>query len=773
MPDYTFTNLSPLDFEELCRDLLQKELEIRFESFGPGKDAGIDFRYTTDKSNGIVVQCKRYEHWKDLWPSLKKELPKVRQLQPYRYILVTSCPINDTQKSKILKLFDPYILNRSDIIGRGDLNNLLSDFRNVELNHPKLWIPSTNVLERVLHSRVVNQVIAEKKQIERTLQVYVENESYARAVKILNERRWVIISGIPGIGKTTLARMLVASFMAQGFEELVTASDSIRDAFELAKEDTSQIFFFDDFLGRVFLNKELPTNEDKRIKTFIDIAEGNKNKLFILTTREYILSQAIQRYEFRKPSIELSKCIVELEHYTRKNRARILYNHLYYSNIGVAHLNDLLRDKNYLKIIDHKNYSPRLVEEMISIEDMWRSIPHGEFTNRFLENLEDQELIWSTAFENEISRFSQYILINLITAGTPIYYEDLRTLMVAFASRFSQKYGFSYSGLDFKKAMRELEQCFISVDKAKYGDELIVTFHNPSIEDFLINYLRSDEDLIYDILDAAPLFNQFFNIFTLDGSNPVQMFKTKLRGRIVVDGTIKELIINRTMSSIAELGSSELESIDFPRKKREGPYSRLDILRGETRGINDKRIDEFLKAEFTKVSSPSLLMRPEDYREYVCLSRRLGPDYFENKPEILKRFFAKVCRISQFEEFEKLEPLFPEEYEELTQTDDFKEHLRDVIERETDDADDSETLESVLAAAEQMNHDYNVFIQDLKDTLEEKIEEAKEEEEGEDENNEQIILPENNEKDEVEENADDDEDKNIDSMFDSLRELKS
>jgi hypothetical protein len=40
---YDFRTLSPLDFEELVRDLLQAELGIMFESFKPGKDQGIDF----------------------------------------------------------------------------------------------------------------------------------------------------------------------------------------------------------------------------------------------------------------------------------------------------------------------------------------------------------------------------------------------------------------------------------------------------------------------------------------------------------------------------------------------------------------------------------------------------------------------------------------------------------------------------------------------------------------------------------------------------------
>ncbi len=43
---YTFDNLSPLDFESLMVDLLQKHLDIpHIESFKLGKDQGIDARF--------------------------------------------------------------------------------------------------------------------------------------------------------------------------------------------------------------------------------------------------------------------------------------------------------------------------------------------------------------------------------------------------------------------------------------------------------------------------------------------------------------------------------------------------------------------------------------------------------------------------------------------------------------------------------------------------------------------------------------------------------
>jgi len=59
MPQYDFRSLSPIDFEILARDLLQKQLKLTLESFKAGRDSGIDFRYARAKGD-LIVQCKHY-----------------------------------------------------------------------------------------------------------------------------------------------------------------------------------------------------------------------------------------------------------------------------------------------------------------------------------------------------------------------------------------------------------------------------------------------------------------------------------------------------------------------------------------------------------------------------------------------------------------------------------------------------------------------------------------------------------------------------------------
>src|SRR5687767_13923794 len=175
--------------------------------------------------------------------------------------------------------------------------------------------------------------------------------------------------------------------------------------------------------------------------------------------------------------------------------------------------------------------------------------------------------------------------------------------MSAFGGTFASKYGIAFSELDFKKSIRELEGSFITVSKRRFGSGLIVSFHNPSVEDFLLNYLNNNRDVVSDILEAAPFFNQFFKVFALAGSVPGGMYMHKVRGRLVVDGHIKELILNRSTNEINELGISELQSIEIPRKQTEGRFSRLSTLLNETRGLDDPRLREFAELEFERLHS--------------------------------------------------------------------------------------------------------------------------------------------------------------------------
>src|SRR5579871_3026929 len=125
---YTFSEFDPREFEFLCRDLLQRRITEElgkpffFNSPKEGADTGAD-GFFENKKQKIVLQCKRYSDFKNLYSELTySELPKVIKLNPTRYIIATSCKLSKKEIDKIYTLFKSYVQDINDILGQAMIN---------------------------------------------------------------------------------------------------------------------------------------------------------------------------------------------------------------------------------------------------------------------------------------------------------------------------------------------------------------------------------------------------------------------------------------------------------------------------------------------------------------------------------------------------------------------------------------------------------------------------------------------------------------------------
>ena len=215
---YDFHQLSPHDLEILVRDLLQAEWGVTLESFKAGRDGGVDLRYARGPHN-LVVQVKHYVKTglPGLLRDLKAEAAKVVTLKPTRYLLATSVPLSPANKQAITEIFGG-ALAVADVLGQEDLNNLLGRHGDIEQKHYKLWLASRAVLDRVLNSEVLTQTEFQVEKVHATIRRNVRSAAFPKALEILDRDRVVIISGAPGVGKTTLANMLLYRHMEVGWE---------------------------------------------------------------------------------------------------------------------------------------------------------------------------------------------------------------------------------------------------------------------------------------------------------------------------------------------------------------------------------------------------------------------------------------------------------------------------------------------------------------------------------------------------------------------------
>lgn len=716
MPDYNFLNFSPVEFEDLSRDLLQEELKIRLESFTSGRDKGIDLRYSKDNKN-LIVQCKRYQKFLDLKFNLKKEIKKIIILpeQPSRYILTTSVGLTAENKKEIKTILSPYIKNYSDIYSRNDLNNLLGLYPSVERKHFKLWLSSANIISRIQHSKIYNQTSFEEDIISRNIKIYVQNASFNEALEIIEKNNFVVISGIPGIGKTTLARILVYNYLASGFEEFILLSENIGEGYKLYDKNKKQIFLFDDFLGRRnFFKANFASNEDIRIIRFIEKINESKNKILILTTREYILNQAkltIESFDF----FSINKCcIIDLSKYTKLVKAIILYNHLYFSELNKNYITDILKKNRFLEIIKHPNYSPRIIET-ITREEVWKSISPDEFFRKFKNFLDYPESIWKFSYENQISDLSKCILAVLVTTDTPIFLNDLLLATQNFAKVHSTKYGVTYSSFKFEQSIKELENCFL-ISKKDDRNNILIEFQNTSIQDFLVKYLKNKRDLIIDIISSSIFLNQLLEIFTNYEAEKQEIY---------LNDEIFSILIPKVINDFDYLNFSKLILIhSFDSSERFWmKLSSLDLVKLNhiAKKIDYKKylkLRDFIIKRFNNIIPIDLSQ--DEIESYVDLLKKFKKDIAINKENMMRELFDSLSWTSDILEFIKIENIFDQEYKIFIKTIDFDNKVGDIVWSEIDSIspDGLEGLKyDVEALQEICNCDLSYYLAEIDEKL--------------------------------------------------------
>ncbi|SEH31581.1 nSTAND3 domain-containing NTPase [Chryseobacterium culicis] len=720
MPEYNFLNLSPSEFEDLTRDLLQKHLQVTFESFTSGRDNGIDLRYSPEEANEIVVQCKRYKDFKSLIANLKKEVSKVRIINPKRYIISTSVGLTPNQKDEILSLFSPFIINTNDILGCNDLNNLLSIYNEIETQHFKLWLSSAKILERILHSKIHNQSNFEEETIKETINLYVDNKSYYKAIDIIKDKRYIIISGIPGIGKTTLARILSYYYLANGFEEFIFLSDSINEAYQSYKEGVKQIFLFDDFLGTNFIENKLLTNEEQRIVKFIERVSKSKDKIIIFTTREYILAQAKQKYDsFNNPSLEVAKCIIDLSEYTKIVKAKILYNHIYFSNLPVEYIENLLSNATYKAIIEHSSFNPRIIQT-ITKDEIWKNLESSEFSMHFIEFIKNPEGVWKHVYENQISPLSQCILANLLSAGTPISLKVIQSITQNFAKNHFQKYGITYNDIDFKKSISELENTFIRTMRDT-DNQILVKYQNPSVQDFLVCYFRDLPGYVSDIISSASYFNQLFKVFSYSKSD-----YNYRNNKILLDDTQITLVLNKLNNEFDDLNSTTSSRYS---ETHFSDYTKLSEIIKHFNIENFSHLKKLVISKFKELLKPKVFeLDSYDIKAFIDLIEELQYEIEFDVTSILYHISESILDINDFEEFERLEMTFGDKYLDIVSNDErHRQRINTLLEIEVDHVED-DYLEDKLYEIVKIAEKYNIPYLNHKQRIEAKIESKKESE---------------------------------------------
>jgi Novel STAND NTPase 3/Restriction endonuclease len=502
----TLDALSDVDFELFVADLLGRELGVRFEISSRGPDGGVDLLAT--EADGIVhvVQCKHYLHssMADLVRAARHEQTTLAASGQRidKYTFVTSRRLSRGGREKLRDVLAPFTSSTADVLGAADLDLLLKRHPQVELEHVKLWLSGSGPLDRLLNAGTYERTHALLHEIRAALPRYVQTSSFWTALDILRCQGVCVISGPPGVGKTTLGNLLLLSSAQEGYRPFEIGRD-VDEAWRLYREDEPQVFIFDDFLGRTTLFESV-SDDIRSLRRFISHIARDASSRFVLTTREYVWRQATrQSEEFNLHGFDAQRYLLQLEAYSARERALILYNHVYFSPLlGPAARASLSHKNGYERVVTHPAYNPRLVEWLTVLQ---RPTPEQEanFADHCVHVLENPSMLWTHAFERGLEDAGRVAIWSL--AGMPTWTPD-EELMGAMEHGLASR-GLQSDLRTIQDTLRTLDGSFVR-SRMTLDGRMTFALINPSLLDFLSQRVESHPGDARDGLDAARDFAQ-------------------------------------------------------------------------------------------------------------------------------------------------------------------------------------------------------------------------------------------------------------------------
>ena len=295
--------------------------------------------------------------------------------------------------------------------------------------------------------------------------------------------------------------MLTYEYLKEDYELLYILDDIKEVERVLKRDDSKQIFYFDDFLGSNSAEINKAQGSENTLINIIGRIRRMPNKKMIFTTRNIVLRTVIQESEkFKRFSRNLNETVFHLEEYSNDIKAKLLRNHIDESEM-TDELKTVIRRKDIFHfIISHPNFNPRSVEFITLNENVAMFNPR-QYESYIITNFKNPTEIWRHAYENQINYVDRWVLNTLLTFGGKV---DTTQLESAFNKRVELcTTAETILPINpFKTSIEKLDRGFLV---RKNGS---VDFINPSLKDFLIYHVREDHREIRLLLGSVKYINQ-------------------------------------------------------------------------------------------------------------------------------------------------------------------------------------------------------------------------------------------------------------------------
>ena len=310
------------------------------------------------------------------------------------------------------------------------------------------------------------------------------------------KNRTVIISGEPGVGKTTLAEQVALFYLGKYRSEIFLTVSSVQELYTALSVPGKKVILYDDFWGSNGLDKFRSMEVAGELVRIIERIKRNKDCILIMTTREYILEQGLKQNAQLRNLVMKYKLECRILQYSDADKLQIYYGHLKTAEL-TWHQTAWLKDSG-IWVIHSRNYNPRVLAQFV------KSIETDKSPEECVDDLEKYLKcpwdFWEDVFKG-LSREAQIVFVMMAIVPLPIEKEILENVYNNYITTMDPVYEWK----NFSDIVTELEKTVLRTDLYGDGDTayVTVTFQNPSVKDFLIYFFKRNFVQYQQVLNGS------------------------------------------------------------------------------------------------------------------------------------------------------------------------------------------------------------------------------------------------------------------------------
>jgi energy-coupling factor transporter ATP-binding protein EcfA2 len=336
---FELRNLGWNSFQQLCLTIAREVLGQTVESFLDSNDGGRDGAFTgTWKPTGqenqhgqFVIQCKftsRLNHV--ICPSdLKDEANKAKRLveKGYcdSYILMTNAGLSGTKAEDIECLFRNAGVKYFNVFGASWIDQQIRENKNLRMLVPRVY--GLGDLSQILDERAYAQAHAILESLREDLAKVVVTDAYRKAITSLDKYGFVLLTGEPAVGKTTIASMLAMAAIDNWNASILKLDDPKNTIEHWNPSETTQFFWIDDAFGVSQYEIHLVHSWNHILPQMNSMLR--KGAKIVMTSRDYIYHRARKDLkESAFPLLQERQVVIDVHDLSTDEKRQILYNHL-------------------------------------------------------------------------------------------------------------------------------------------------------------------------------------------------------------------------------------------------------------------------------------------------------------------------------------------------------------------------------------------------------------------------------------------------------------